>query len=202
MPYASVSLVPGANVERTPMLLRAGVSQTSLIRYRDSLIQKYGGWATYYPYGVPGVPRDMHGWQDLNNTKHLAVGTTTSLSVITSGTLKDITPQTLISDFFPNISTTANSPIVAITDPNIAYVTVEDAVFSMSRFRSAALFSTVFTRSQRLPVRVRMRSPPPRMQQQQRVIRRQRTIRQHLGIILCILPRRRRGLLLAWWCLI
>ena len=129
MPYASVSLVPGANVERTPMLLRAGVSQTSLIRYRDSLIQKYGGWATYYPYGVPGVPRDMHGWQDLNNTKHLAVGTTTSLSVITSGTLKDITPQTLISDFFPNISTTANSPIVSITDPNIAYVTVEDAVF-------------------------------------------------------------------------
>ena len=129
MPFGSVQLIPGVNVERTPMLLRAGISQSSLIRFRDGLVQKYGGYSKYYPYPVAGVPRDLHAWQDLNNNKHLAIGTTTQLAVITNGVLKDITPQTLISNFTPNFSTTINSPVVTIVDTNIANVTVYDAVF-------------------------------------------------------------------------
>src|ERR1700722_20454117 len=97
--FGSVSLVPGVNVERTPTLLRAGISQSSLIRFRDDLVQKYGGWQKYYQFAIAGVPRDMHAWEDLNAVDHLSVGTTTQLDVITDGTLQNITPQTLISDF-------------------------------------------------------------------------------------------------------
>lgn len=132
MAFGSVTLQPGINVERTPMLLRAGYSSSSLIRWRDSLAQKYGGWARYFPSNLTGVPRDLHAWLDLNQTGHLAVGTTgtgTQLGIITNGAYQDITPQTLTSNFAPNISTTASSPIVSIIDPNIANVTTFDSVF-------------------------------------------------------------------------
>jgi len=127
--FGSLSLTPGLNSERTPTLLRAGYSQSSLIRFKDGLAQKYGGWLKLYSYPVAGVPRDLHAWEDLNNKTHLAVGTTTQLGVITGNSLKDITPQTFISDFTPNFSTTINSPIVDIVDHNIANVTLNDSVF-------------------------------------------------------------------------
>ena len=103
MAFGSIELVPGVNVERTPTKLRAGYSQSQLIRFRDGLAQKYGGYAKFYPFPVAGVPRDLHAWQDLQGSNHLSVGTTTQLDVITNGTLTDITPQQLISDFAPNI---------------------------------------------------------------------------------------------------
>jgi hypothetical protein len=129
MPFGSIQLVPGVNVERTPTLLRAGISQSSLIRFKDDLVQKYGGWAKFYAFALSGVPRDMHAWEDLNSFLHLSVGTTTQLDVITNGTLQNITPQTLTSDFTPNFSTTINSPVVTVVDPNITNVTVYDSVF-------------------------------------------------------------------------
>ena len=128
MPYGSVQLIPGVNLEETPTLLKTGVSQSQLIRYRQGLVQKLGGWKVYYS-NVAGTPRDLHAWEDLNQVNHLSVGTTTSLTVITNGNASDITPQTLKSDFAPNFSTTATSNLVSITDPNIANVTTYDAVY-------------------------------------------------------------------------
>lgn len=128
MPFGEVALIPGVNTEKTPTLNQAGTSKSQLIRYKDSLTQKYGGWQKYFPFAVSGVPRDLHAWQDLNQTNHLAVGTTTALNVITSGSLANITPQTLKSDFIPDLQSTAGSKAITITDPNIANVTVFDAV--------------------------------------------------------------------------
>ena len=129
MAFGSVTLTPGLNLEQTPLLLRAGYSESSLIRFKNGLAQKYGGWTKYYPYPVAGVPRDLHAWEDLNGVLHLAVGTTTQLDVITNNILKDITPQIFISDFTPNFSTTLGSQVVTIVDPNISNVTVFDTVF-------------------------------------------------------------------------
>lgn len=128
MAFGSVRLAPGVNVEKTPTLLEAGYSQTQLIRFRDGLAQKLGGWASFYPFALSGVPRDMHAWSDLNSVNHLLVGTTTRLDVITNGALKDITPQTLTSDFAPNFSTVMGQNIVTVVDPNIANVTTNDSV--------------------------------------------------------------------------
>ena len=128
MPYGSVILIPGVNTEQTPTLLKTGVSQSQLIRYRDNLVQKLGGWKVYYA-NVAGTPRELHAWEDLNQVNHLAAGTTTQLAVITNGQATDITPQTLKSDFAPNFSTTASSNLVSITDPNIANVTTYDSVY-------------------------------------------------------------------------
>jgi hypothetical protein len=129
MPFGEVKLIPGVNVERTPTLLEAGISVSQLIRFKDSLVQKLGGWTQFYPFALPGKPRDLHAWEDLNSAAHLAVGTTTQLAVITAGQIKDITPQTLLSDFAPNITVANASTTIVITDPNISNVTTYDAVY-------------------------------------------------------------------------
>jgi hypothetical protein len=128
MPYGEVTLIPGVNVEKTPTLLQAGVSQSQYIRYKDSLIQKLGGWIKLYANAVSGTPRDLHAWQDLNGTKHLAVGTTTQLDIITGSNLSDITPQTMTTNPAVNFSTTSGSPTVTIVDTAISNVTILDAV--------------------------------------------------------------------------
>lgn len=129
MPFGSVRLVPGVNTERTPTLLEAGYSTSELGRFKDGLFQKIGGWTLFYPLSLAGVPRDLHAWQDLNQVTHLAVGTTTSFAVITTGSLQTLTPQQLVSNFAPNFSTTIGSPLVEIIDPNIDTLTTFDSVF-------------------------------------------------------------------------
>jgi hypothetical protein len=128
MPLGEVRLVPGVNVERTPTLLEAGISVSQLIRFKDALAQKLGGWTRYFSVNVSGVPRDLHAWKDLNQTNHLGIGTTTQLSIITSGSLLDITPQTLTTNPAPNFTTIINTRDVEIVDAGIANVTTFDSV--------------------------------------------------------------------------
>ncbi len=129
MPFAGVKLNPGINVERTPLLLEAGYAASALIRFRDGLAQKMGGWQKFYPLSVGGVPRDLHAWEDLNQVNHLAIGTTTQLSVITSGSLSSITPQTKTTNPTPDFSAVINTPLITVVDPNITNVTTFDSVF-------------------------------------------------------------------------
>lgn len=129
MSFAGVKLNPGINVERTPLLLEAGYAASSLIRFRDGLAQKYGGWQKFYSLSIGGVPRDLHAWQDLNQINHLAVGTTTQLAVITDGSLTSLTPQTKTTNPTPDFSTVINTSVVTVIDPGVSNVTTFDTVF-------------------------------------------------------------------------
>ena len=134
MPTKSVKLIPGVNVERTPTLNEAGISYSSFGRFRDGLFQKIGGWTQYFNLSS-GTPRAMHAWQDLNNVKHLAVGTTSSFIAVTSGSATNLTPQTKTTDFAPKFSTTNvvsgtwNPNEVLVDDSNISNVTTYDGVY-------------------------------------------------------------------------
>jgi hypothetical protein len=128
MSYGEVTLIPGVNVERTPTLLQAGYAQSQAIRFKDGLAQKLGGWTVFYQFAVPGIPRELHAWEDLNGTNHLGMGSTTQLAVITSGNYKDITPQVFTSNPLPDFTTTSTSNVVTIKDTNIGTVTVYDSV--------------------------------------------------------------------------
>lgn len=127
--FGEVKLKPGVSVDWTPTLNETGISQSQLIRFRDGLVQKYGGFSKFYPFALSGVPRDLHAWQDLNAVDHLAVGTTTSFNIITSSSLQNITPQTLVTNFAPNFSTVMGTNVVTVQDSNIATVTTFDSVF-------------------------------------------------------------------------
>lgn len=133
MPIIALKLVPTVNAEYTPALNEAGIASANLIRFKAGLPEKLGGWQKFYPYAMTGTPRDMHAWEDLNSTPHLAVGTVgsgTTLNVITNGsTAQNITPLSFLSNFTANFSTGLNSTIVTVNDPNISNVTTYDAVF-------------------------------------------------------------------------
>lgn len=128
MPWGSVTLRPGVNVEATETLNQAGFSTSSLIRFKNGLVQKIGGWVRYYASAVGGVPRGMHAWQDLNETDHLAVGSTAILGIITDNDLTLITPQTKTTNFTPKLTTTSGSANVTVDDANIANVTDFDSI--------------------------------------------------------------------------
>ncbi len=127
MAFGSVTLQPGVNVERTPTALTTGYSASQLIRFRDGLGQKLGGWTRFYPDALSGTPRELHAWEDLGNNIHLLVGTAgpnTSLNVITAGSVQDITPQVVVSDFSPVI----NTNVVTIIDVNVSNLSIYDSV--------------------------------------------------------------------------
>lgn len=129
MAFGSLTLRPGVTVEATPTLNEAGYSSTNLVRFQSGLVQKIGGWVKYYPLPVTGIPRDLHAWQDLNETGHLAVGSTLQFGVITGSSLQDITPQQKTTNFAPNFTTTLSSTTVTVDDSNISTVTTFDSVF-------------------------------------------------------------------------
>jgi hypothetical protein len=132
MPIVPLKLIPTVNSESTPALNESGISSCNLIRFKARLPEKLGGWEKFFPSSVSGIPRDIHAWQDLNQVDHLGIGTVgtgTILGVITAGTLQDITPEQIISDFTPNFSTIGGSTTIGVTDPNINSVTIQDAIF-------------------------------------------------------------------------
>lgn len=128
MPWSSVLLKPGVNVELTPTLNAAGYAKSALIRFKNGLAQKMGGWQKFYAFNVGGVPRVLHAWQDFNEVDRLAVGSTMILGTIEDSQLTLITPQTYQTDTEPSISTTSGSADVTITDSNVSNPTNNDAV--------------------------------------------------------------------------
>lgn len=134
MPWAAVQLKPGVDTQLTLAANQAGVSQSQLIRYKESLIQTYGGWQNYVNVTFPPVIRDLHAWQDIAGVKHLSAGATAGLTVInTSGTSpsgsQDITPQTQISSCPPNFSVGASTFIITVVDQNNPNVSVFNTVY-------------------------------------------------------------------------
>lgn len=128
MPMGAVILRPGVNTQRTLALNEAGVSESNLVRYKDQLIQKVGGWQLYYPLTIDSTIREIHGWQVSNRDQYLAVGATQSLNVITAGSLSNITPLTRMSSFTPDFSVGASTNIITVVDPGSS-VSLYDTVF-------------------------------------------------------------------------
>ncbi len=134
MPFATVILRPGVNLQRTLAANEAGVSVSNLLRYKDQLIQKIGGWDQFYGGTVGSTIRDIHAWQGLTGTGFLAVATTGSsasggaLNVITSGSNTDLSPQTNTSDNPPNFSISSGSALVTIVDANSS-ASVYDSIY-------------------------------------------------------------------------
>jgi hypothetical protein len=129
MPWASVTLKPGLNVEITPTANTTGYTATQLVRFKAGNAQKLGGWTKYYPNLIGGVPKATHAWQDLTNNKHLVIGTTTGLCDIANGTYRNIAPQTLTTNVACSFATSSGSPIVTIVDTAVNTITPYDVVF-------------------------------------------------------------------------
>lgn len=131
MPFGAIILRPGVNAELTPALNEAGVSSCDMIRYRDGLIEKLGGWEKFYSFAIGSTVRALQAWEDLGGDTWLGVGALSSLQVISDGSGSTITPQVTTTNPAVNFSTTNTSPTVTIVDAGITPNTL-NAVFIMT----------------------------------------------------------------------
>ena len=121
MPHASLKLIPGVDQVKTPALNEAALTYSQLIRFLPDrsgmgLPQKLGGWVKYYPNTISTPVRNLKAWEDLNQNLYLAVGAEGSLSAISNGVNKVLTPATNTDNVPEIITTTAGSTLVVVTD--------------------------------------------------------------------------------------
>lgn len=129
MAFGEVKLVPGMDLEQTPTLNQVSLVGGNLVRWREGLIEKIGGWVRFYPFSIGSIIRDLHAWQDINSVDWLAVGATKSWQVLSEGVLRNITPQTTTTNTPPNFIFTNASSVVTIDDANINGPTTNNYVF-------------------------------------------------------------------------
>ena len=130
MPWQSVRIVPGLDTEQTPSLLEGRYSTASLIRWREGLPEKLGGWQPYFNTTFDGTIRELCAWQSLANNKYLGVGEETNIYVLSNGALQTLTPQSFTSNLSSiNFSTTLGSQLVTIVDLNIDNITFLDTLY-------------------------------------------------------------------------
>src|SRR5690348_10282402 len=108
MPLTPLKIRPGVNTQATPTLLEAGWSQSQLIRFRDGMIQKLGGWAKAVQTAFTGICRGLHSWTQINGLIDLAVGTNLRLWLYQLGSFYDLTPVAKSGTASGNFYTTSN----------------------------------------------------------------------------------------------
>lgn len=118
MPFQKLTLAPGINTQRTPMLNKGGWSASNLIRFREGLPEVKGGWTTFLSNGTPldSAIRGLHAWSTLAGVATLGVGTLQRLYVCQSLIANDITPFVRTQVRSDPFSTTTGSSIVTVAD--------------------------------------------------------------------------------------
>lgn len=117
MPLQTIQIPAGVNTERTPTLVAiANWSGSQLIRWKDGLPQKIGGWTQMSSQKVPGTARGMHCWADLMGNPYAAAGSEVGLTLLYGGALYDITPLRAVHNIAVDFSTISTTPTVTIKD--------------------------------------------------------------------------------------
>ena len=134
MPFESLRIIPGVDLEETRSDNAAGISESNFIRWRDNIPEKRGGYTKYVNTTYIGKSRALHAWQGLTTDKRFALGTTERLYVTEGNNATDITPQVISHDLTSTpaeftLSTTLGSSQVTVTDNDqINNITVYDTV--------------------------------------------------------------------------
>lgn len=116
MPYQKIILRPGVNVQATPLLNEASLSVSNLIRIKDGILQKLGGWQRLTDQALTGVCRGMLAWADLVATPYAAFGTDQRLEIYYGGSLYDITPIRKTDNLTAPMDSTMGSPTITVDD--------------------------------------------------------------------------------------
>jgi hypothetical protein len=100
MPHSALKLLPGVDVNKTPALNEAAISQSQLIRFipdrtLGGLVQKLGGWTKFYAAQIGSTVRALWAWEDTNSNSYLAVGAEGVAPIAVTGASGDGTTATL-----------------------------------------------------------------------------------------------------------
>jgi hypothetical protein len=123
MPIQPLTIKPGVQLQQTPLLAAASWVAGNLIRFKDGMLQKLGGWVQLLSTALIGTCRGMISWEDFSATNYLALGTEQRLTVYVNGVYYDITPIQQTDNLTNQLTTTNASATISIADsgysPNI-----------------------------------------------------------------------------------
>ena len=100
MPHSALKLMPGVDVNKTPALNEAAISQSQLVRFipdrtLGGLVQKLGGWTRFYAAQIGSTVRALWAWEDTNANSYLAVGSDGIAPIVVTGASGNGTTVTL-----------------------------------------------------------------------------------------------------------
>lgn len=116
MPLQKMIVKPGVNTQYSKTLNEDGWSASQLIRFKNGLPQKMGGWQKLLTTALTGTATGMHSWADLDGNAYLAVGTEQALQVVQQGELLTITPVDNTVNIACDFDTTNGSTTVTVGD--------------------------------------------------------------------------------------
>jgi len=90
MPHSALKLLPGVDVNKTPALNEAAISESQLVRFipdrtLGGLVQKLGGWTRFYSAKIGSTVRALWAWEDTNTNSYLAVGADGVSPIVVNG---------------------------------------------------------------------------------------------------------------------
>lgn len=110
-----IQVKPGVNTQMTPTLAGLQWSTCNLIRFREGLLEKLGGWVKTVSNSFQGVCRGMHSWTQLNGFIDMGIGTNLKLFMFQGGQFFDLTP-------IRASGTLANNPFTTVLGSNVVSV--------------------------------------------------------------------------------
>ncbi len=116
MAFDKLLIQPGIDRQKTQTLNEGGWSFANLIRFRNGLIEKQGGWLRLDDEQLIGTVRGLHAFQDLAIVDYLAAGSEQRLQLYSGGNIYDITPIRATTNVGSAFTTTMGSSTVTITD--------------------------------------------------------------------------------------
>lgn len=126
MPFGNITMRPGVDTQSTPTSTDGRWNQSDLIRFKDGMVEKLGGWLRLTSSTLTGTSRGMHAWADLAENIYIACGTDQRLMVYSTSGLSDITPLRLVdptNNSAVNFSTVSGTKNVTIIDVNCTVTT-------------------------------------------------------------------------------
>lgn len=142
----NLRFAPGIFTEETDRGADGRWRDGNLVRWRNNLPQKIGGWdqvdltenasgdtTVLNGYGLAGVARNVHDWTTLDGKKVAAIGTNEKLYLLVDDQIYDITPLRRTQTVTDPFTTTISSDIVIVQDvahggSSGDYVTFSNAV--------------------------------------------------------------------------
>lgn len=107
-------LQPGVNRQASQTAWEGGWWDASLVRWRQGMPEKWGGWVRLGQEQAPGVPRSLLSWFLLVGDPVLAVGTNERLMLRKGNALFDVTPVNVAAPVSGGISTVSGSATVTL----------------------------------------------------------------------------------------
>tara|TARA_R100001015_G_C4632630_1_gene196426 strand:+ start:141 stop:2204 length:2064 start_codon:yes stop_codon:yes gene_type:complete len=92
MPLSKFIFKPGINREGTSYDNSGGWFDVNLVRFRKGRPEKFGGWSKETPNTYLGKARALHGWNSLEGSKYLGLGTTLKYYIKEGDSFSDVTP--------------------------------------------------------------------------------------------------------------